>query len=49
VLCHEQGFRVGCYVCGNEAKGFGCKSLRLQCTCGRPKKKSDQGQRHFNS
>ena len=49
MLCHENGFRVGCYVDGYAAKGFGTKTLRLQCTCGRPRKKSDQGQRHFNS
>ena len=48
MLCHEHGFRVGCYVGGHETS-FGSKTLRLQCTCGRPRKQSDQRQRHFNS
>ena len=48
VLCHTQGFKVGCYFGGHDTS-FGVKALRIQCTCGRPQKKSDREDRHFNS
>jgi hypothetical protein len=48
VLCHKQGFKVGCYFGGRDTS-FGVKTLRIQCSCGRPQKKSDKEDRHFNS
>jgi hypothetical protein len=48
MLCHDHGFRVGCYNGGRETS-FGSRTLKLQCTCGRPRMPSDQQQRHFNS
>ena len=39
VLCHKQGFKVGCYVGGHDTGGFGVKALIIQCSCGRPQKK----------
>lgn len=48
LFCHQHGFKVGSYFGGRDTS-FGSKTLRLQCTCGRPKKKSDERQRHFNS
>jgi len=48
VLCHAHGFKVGSYRNGHKTS-YGVKTLKIQCSCGRPRKKTDSDDRHFNS